>query len=75
MKHDSDDEEKKEVEIPVIKEDKCSVIKLHTFFEQSEMDKEKCSIIFKVISTLHNTIDQIMVRNVLQKKITDFFLN
>lgn len=55
MKHDSDNGEEKEVKIPVVKEVKCFMKRrLHKFFEQSEIDKEKC-IIFRVISALHNT--------------------
>lgn len=41
MKHDSNDDKEKEVEIPVVKKGKCFMIRLHKFFEQSEIDKEK----------------------------------
>lgn len=74
-KHDSDDDEEVKVEVPIVssKEVKSFMTGLRKFFEQSQMDEEKCNIIFKAINTLDNSMDQIVAINVSQKQITDFF--
>lgn len=50
------------------------MIGLSKFFEQSEMNEEKYKYIFKATRALDKGINQIIAKNVYQKKITDFFI-
>lgn len=45
------------------------------FFEHSEMDEERCNTAFKAISKLDNAMDEIVIKNGSQKKITYLFNN
>lgn len=37
---------------------------LREFFEQSEIDKEKCNTVFKAVNTSDNAMDQIVAEHV-----------
>jgi hypothetical protein len=47
--------------------------RLRTFFEHSEIDEKGCYTIFNAISKLDNVMDQIVAKNLTQKKRTDSF--
>jgi len=75
-RHDFDhDDEEEEAEVPVVvssNKAKTFMTGLRQFVEQSEIDEEKCDVIFKAINTLNNSFDQIEANKLSQKK---FYLN
>lgn len=50
------------------------MMRLRKFSEQLEFNKGKCNIIFKVKSTSIYTMDHIMTKNAMQKKINVFYV-